>query len=1119
MPEFASCSRCQQARPAVGDAEGLCPGCRSTTGAGATTVDRPGGPGLPDDAPEALESFGDYELLGEVARGGMGVVYRARQRGLGRVVGLKMMAEGRFGSAEDVRRFRLEAEVVAQLDHPHIVPIYEVGLHQGRHYFSMKFAEGGSLSGRVQELLDRPREVARMMARIAGAVDHAHRRGLLHRDLKPANILIDERGEPLVSDFGLARRAEVGGGITLSGAILGSPSYMAPEQAGGRAGAITTAADVYGLGAILYELLSGRPPFRADSPLETLRQVRERDPASPRSIRPRADAELSWIALKCLEKEPGRRYRSAAALASDLDRWLDGRPIEARPATAWALAAKWARRRPAIAALLLAMAAGSAAGLGGILWQWRRARAALGESIEARGRVDSLRVEASRLAAGLALDRGQDRLEAGFTGRALLETARALRLAPASEAHLGWLIRVNLADQLRQVRPLSRSEAHDGPVRVVELSPSGATAITADDRSARIWEVASGRTLGSIATPGGRVAIARFSPDGRSILTAEPEGLRLRDASDGRLLGPTFGHPGPVSAVRFSPDGRVVLTGSDDGSACAWDAATGWPLGPMRPHPQPILEVSARPDGPGFLTFCKDGVVRRWAFEGGGPEVLSSQAGGMLRAAASPVGDVALIVDAARVPRLFDIATGRPVAAVAEAAGSRIARFSPDGRWLAMDLGDRVVGLWEVSSLGAAGRPIEHLGRVLDAAPGPGGRVVLTGSSDGAARAWAAAEGDEGVRALEHPGALFGLAASPDGRRAWTCGVGGAKLWDLGADPPRLLASAGEAATAVVAFSPGGRAALAGDAKGAMRFWDPTSGSAAHPPIVQGGALLAAAFSPDGRLALTSCGDPAAPLRLWDVATGRPVGPPWATVGQVTKLAFSPDGRLALACSGGVAIHRVPGGEAAGPTIREPGRKGVAYASAFSPDGRSILAALGGEAAQLWDASTGRPIGPPIRHPDVVSDAAFSPDGRTILTGCFDGSARLWDAATGRPVGGPMDHRSPVRSVAFDPSGRLILAGCFDGSARLWDAATGRPIGLPLAHGGPIVGLGFGPLGRSTISAGGRSALIRPVPAPAPGPIPALIREAQAKTGMQLDADGNPRTLDPDDRPDPAPPQ
>jgi serine/threonine-protein kinase len=365
---------------------------------------------------------GDYELLGEVARGGMGVVYRARHRQLNRMVALKMLRAGGRADAEELRRFRAEAEAAARLDHPNIVPIFEVGDWHGQPFFSMKLVEGGHLGTHVAALLEAPATTARLLAQVARAVHYAHQRGVLHRDLKPSNILLAACGfagnpakpqaafDPIVSDFGLAKLLAPDGSTpdgqwTQTGTALGTPSYMAPEQAAGGPSSATTAADVYALGAIMYELLTGRPPFRAETPLATLRLAAEREPDRPRQLRPGVPRDLETVALKCLEKDPARRYASAAALADDLERWLRGEPIAARPVGALGAAWRWARRQPVLAGLSAALVASVVAGLAVSLALWRQARAA----------ADRAEAHAAAAEAGWReSDRQRDRAEANF---------------------------------------------------------------------------------------------------------------------------------------------------------------------------------------------------------------------------------------------------------------------------------------------------------------------------------------------------------------------------------------------------------------------------------------------------------------------------------------------------------------------------------------------------------------------------------------------------------------------------------------------------------------------------------------------------------------------------------
>ncbi len=405
--------------------------------AGDTVTLPPGDPGAGPAPLGAVRYIGDYELLAEVARGGMGVVYRARQVSLDRTVALKMILGGQLASGTDVQRFRAEAAAAA-LDHPNILPVYEVGEHHGHQYFSMKLVTGTSLADRVADLIQDPNAAVGVLGRVCRAVDFAHRRGVLHRDLKPANVLLDADGTPYVSDFGLAKRVEGDSGLTQSGAIVGTPGYMAPEQARAEK-QLTTAADVYALGAILYELLTGRPPFRGPTVLDTVLQVLETDPAHPRAVNPGADRDLAVVALKCLEKDPGRRYESAAALADDLDRWARGEPVSASPVTRLERTVKWVRRRPTLAAAysLTAFSVLAVALVAGAVWLWQQAEGAKAEAESARDQLvgekeqtELARDEAVRLQ-GVA-ERAQESEQDARKKLAVFEYGRTIQVAHRS---------------------------------------------------------------------------------------------------------------------------------------------------------------------------------------------------------------------------------------------------------------------------------------------------------------------------------------------------------------------------------------------------------------------------------------------------------------------------------------------------------------------------------------------------------------------------------------------------------------------------------------------------------------------------------------------------------------
>src|SRR4051812_36843535 len=345
-----------------------------------------------------------YEILGELGRGGMGVVYKALQVKANRLVALKMILAGGHAGADRLERFRTEAEAVARLQHPNIVQIHEVGEHNGLPFFSLEFCAGGSLEGRLQRTPLAPRGAAALVETLARAMHAAHEKGVLHRDLKPANVLLTEDGTPKIGDFGLARKLDEAG-QTASGAVLGTPSYMAPEQAGGQRRATGPAADVYALGAILYECLTGRPPFLAATPLETLLQVLREEPISPSRLAPQVPRDLEGIALKCLQKEPRRRYATARALADDLRAFLDGRPISARPVGAMGRAWRWCKRNrgvaTAAAAALLFLLLGTVISSALAVWALRSAGEARGQAERAETREQQVLQEEEKTRAAL----------------------------------------------------------------------------------------------------------------------------------------------------------------------------------------------------------------------------------------------------------------------------------------------------------------------------------------------------------------------------------------------------------------------------------------------------------------------------------------------------------------------------------------------------------------------------------------------------------------------------------------------------------------------------------------------------------------------------------------------
>jgi len=1028
-----------------------------------------------------------YEILETLGEGGMGLVYKARQVKLDRIVALKMIRDGGHARADTLARFRTEAEAIARLQHPSIVQVFEVGEYDGQPFLAMEFCPGGGLDRKLGGTPLSPRAAAALLETLAQAMEAAHRARVVHRDLKPANVLLSADSTPKISDFGLARKLDEAG-QTQTGAVMGTPSYMAPEQARGEV-TVGPAADVYALGAILYELLTGRPPFRGSTTHNTLQQVLTEDPASPRRQNPKVPRDLEAICLKCLEKEPARRYASAANLAEDLRRFSAGEAIQARPVGSLERLWRWCRRNPAVAASLLVVALALAGGtVVSIAFGLRAEQARRDEADHARSEAaakleaDQARRDAQRQLIDLSGASGLTAARQGDHSLALLWFARTVQLAK-EDPDQEELNRIRFANWRRNVSlpegsfTVPNFRPSQDRFRTLEFSPDGKYLLSAASTGdCLVWDRLVGRLV-PLPGPATRGTAIAWQPGNGLLAVAEKEGpIHILAPPEFRPVEQPVPASGEVGVLAFSRDGHLLAWGGKDG-ARVWDLKKKEYATPLLPHPNRVTSLSFSAAGDLLATSARDLKARvfRVAAEGREPlfppvpHTLAEYGishGGPDRVAPRFAADDQVLLTANHTavgvsPFVWRSATTGTILASSEVRPTRdfLNAFTvgTDGI-IGATVWGRDARLWNARTQQIlAAVPTFQSDFPEDVVLAADGKTLVTCGHDTTVRFWSVDDrpGDTltpSASSILHPAQAVRVSLTSDGQHlAVALWDGTICLWLLPQGLPFAYAVAAGGGT-LPALSPDGRFVLPratshrSGTQRQTRVYQADTGKPAGPTLDPGGILVDAAFSPDGARVAGACLTAQNPterqqrvfqpegkagnIQLWDWKSGQRVAEPIPMPSEPRGLAFRPGGRsLAVVC----ADYHV--------LLLDPEKGSITHQ--LDPGVRSRPGN-----ANLWWAN---------------GEAQFSPDGRFLATWEMSPFVHVWNPDTGKMLH-TLPHTERVQHAAFNPVASALLATASrDSAARVWDLTTGKLL-VRLQHPRLVVRVRFSPDGTDLIS-------------------------------------------------------